>query len=206
MVVYTLSVGPLQTNCYLAACEENKTCAIIDPGGDADEILAAVQQHGLTVQYVLLTHGHFDHMAAVAEVVQATRAPLAVHPAEVPLLKIGGGGMMWGFMVRPAPPPGISLAEGQVLELGTLRLHVLHTPGHTPGHVTFHEPAHQIVFDGDVLFAGGIGRTDLPGGDLEQLMTSIQTRLMTLPDETVVYSGHGPATTIGRERRYNPFL
>jgi hydroxyacylglutathione hydrolase len=114
--------------------------------------------------------------------------------------------LLFGFFVPPAPPPDVHLAEGQILEVGTLRLHVLHTPGHTPGHVAFHEPAQQVVFDGDVLFAGGIGRTDLPGGNTKQLMDSIHTKLLVLPDETTVYSGHGPVTTIGRERRYNPFL
>ncbi|MBN1888452.1 MAG: MBL fold metallo-hydrolase [Thermoflexales bacterium] len=206
MKVYTLPVGPLQTNCYLVVCPETQAGVIIDPGGDADDIAAAVEQHRVSLAYILLTHAHFDHMGAVAQLVEASGAPLAAHPAESALLKLGGGGALFGFVVRPAPPPDVRLAEGQVLEVGTLRLHVLHTPGHTPGHVAFHEPAHRAVFDGDVLFAGGIGRTDLPGGNTKQLMDSIQTKLLALPDETIVYSGHGPATTIGRERRYNPFL
>jgi glyoxylase-like metal-dependent hydrolase (beta-lactamase superfamily II) len=206
LIVYTLSVGPLQTNCYIAACKESKACAIIDPGGDADEIIAFIEEHALEARYVLLTHAHFDHVGAVAEVMEATRAQLAIHPDDELLLKMGGGGLMWGFAVRPAPPTDVPLAEGQIIEIGALRLRVLHTPGHTPGHVTFHEPMRQAVFDGDVLFAGGIGRTDFPGGSYRQLMDSIRNKLLVLPDETRVYSGHGPVTTIGAERLHNPFL
>lgn len=206
MIVHTLPVGPLETNCYIVACAQTQACVIIDPGGDAADILDCVRKHKLAVKSILLTHAHFDHMAAVADLVEATHAPLALHPDDEPLLRLGGGGLMWGFTVRPAPPPDVHLAEGQIIEAGTLRLHVLHTPGHTPGHVVFHEPQHKAVFDGDVLFAGGIGRTDLPGGSYRLLMNSIRNRLMTLPDETVVYSGHGPVTTIGRERQSNPFL
>jgi hydroxyacylglutathione hydrolase len=206
VIVHTLLVGPLQTNCYLVVCPETQAGVVIDPGGDADDIAAIVEQQRVRLVYILLTHAHFDHMGAAAQLVKMSGAPLAAHPAEGALLKLGGGGLLFGFFVPPAPPPDVHLAEGQILEVGTLRLHVLHTPGHTPGHVAFHEPAQQVVFDGDVLFAGGIGRTDLPGGNTKQLMDSIHTKLLVLPDETTVYSGHGPVTTIGRERRYNPFL
>ncbi len=206
MIVHTLPVGPLQTNCYIAACQETMACAIIDPGGDAREILSFVQEQKLAVKHILLTHAHFDHIGAAAELVEASHAPLAIHPGDEALLKVGGGGILWGYAIRPISRPDVQLAEGQVIEVGTLRLRVLHTPGHTPGHVVFHEPTHKAVFDGDVLFAGGIGRTDFPGGNHRQLMDSIRNKLMTLPDETVVYSGHGPATTIGEERWRNPFL
>ncbi len=206
MIVHTLAVGPLETNCYLAVCKETSACAIVDPGGDAGDILSFIQTHKLETKCILLTHAHFDHIGAAAELVEATGAPLAIHPAELPLLKLDGGAMMWGFTIRPLPPPNVHLADGQIIEVGALRLRVIHTPGHTPGHVTFYEPTYQALFDGDVLFAGGIGRTDFPGGSFRQLIDTIRDKLMTLPDETAVYPGHGPATTIGQERWGNPFL
>jgi glyoxylase-like metal-dependent hydrolase (beta-lactamase superfamily II) len=206
VIVRTLAVGPLQTNCYLIGCQETRLGAVIDPGGDAADILAAVAQDGLAVQYVLLTHAHFDHIGAVAEIVEATRAPLALHPDDLPILHARGGAAMFGIFTRPSPDPSLVLAEAQTIEIGTLRLHVLHTPGHTPGHVTFHEATAKAAFDGDVLFQMGIGRTDFPGGSYPQLMDSIRNKLFTLPDETVVYPGHGPATSVGDEKRSNPFL
>ena len=206
MIVRTLAVGPLQTNCYLIGCQETRLGAVIDPGGDAADILAAVAQDGLTVQYVLLTHAHFDHIGAVAEIVQATRVPVALHPADLPVLHARGGAALFGVFMRPCPDPDIELADGQVVEVGTLRLRVLHTPGHSPGHVTFHEATARAAFDGDVLFQQGIGRTDFPGSSFKQLMDSIRNKLFTLPDDTTIYPGHGPATTIGDEKRYNPFL
>ena len=206
MIVRTLPVGPLQTNCYLVGCEETRLGAVIDPGGDAADILAAIEQDRLTVQYILLTHAHFDHVGAVAELVEATRAPLALHPDDLAILRARGGAAMFGIWMRPSPDPDLSLSEGQVIPVGKLRLQVLHTPGHTPGHVTFHEPLAHAAFDGDVLFQMGIGRTDFPGSSYRQLMDSIRTKLFMLPDDTVIYPGHGPATTVGDEKRSNPFL
>ena len=206
MIVKTLPVGLIQTNCYVVGCEKTKKGAIIDPGDEEERILEAIQDSGLTVTHVLLTHAHFDHIAAANEVVKATGAPLALHPDDLPLLNAGGGSIFFGVRPPPIPDPTIRLAAGQEIAVGELTLRVLHTPGHTPGHVTFHEPNERVVFDGDVLFAQGIGRTDLPGGSYEALMRSINEGLMTLPDDTVVYSGHGPATTIGRERASNPWL
>ncbi len=206
MIVKILPVGPLQTNCYVVGCEKTRLAAVIDPGDEAERILEVIQGSGLTVTHVLLTHAHFDHIAAVDEVMQATGAPLALHPDDLSLLNAGGGSIYFGLQPPPIPDPTIRLAAGQEIPIGELTLHVLHTPGHTPGHVTFHEPNERVVFDGDVLFAQGIGRTDLPGGSYETLMRSITQQLMTLPDDTVVYSGHGPATTIGRERASNPWL
>lgn len=206
MIVETLPVGPLQTNCYLVGCDETRQGAVIDPGGDAAEILAAVARHKLDIQYVLLTHAHFDHIGAVAEVVQATGAPLALHPDDLPILRARGDATMFGIFIQPSPDPGLSLSDGQVIEVGALRLHVLHTPGHTPGHVTFHEAKARAAFDGDVLFQMGIGRTDFPGSSFQQLMDSIRNKLFTLPDDTIIYPGHGPATTVGAEKQSNPFL
>ena len=206
MIIETLPVGALETNCYLVGCEQTQLGAVIDPGGDAADILAAVEQKGLTLKYVLLTHAHFDHIGAVAEIVQATRAPVAMHPNDLPLLRARGGAALFGVFMRPSPDPDIELADDQVIEVGTLRLRVLHTPGHTPGHVTFYEAKARAAFDGDVLFQQGIGRTDFPGSSFQQLMNSIRNKLFILPDDTTIYPGHGPATTVGDEKRYNPFL
>lgn len=206
MIVVTLPVGLIQTNCYIAACPETKEGAVIDPGGDPQQILAEVERHGLSIKYVLNTHAHFDHTDANGAIVRATGATLALHPQDLPLLKASGGAALFGLQADPSPLPELELHDGDELEVGTLRFKVLYTPGHTPGHVCFYEEARGVLFDGDVLFARSIGRTDLPGGDYRQMMDSIQRVLFALPDDTVVYSGHGPATTIGDEKRLNPWL
>lgn len=206
MIIKTLVVGPIQTNCYLIGCPETLEGAVIDPGWDAPAILSAAEAASLTIKYVLNTHAHWDHVSANADVLEATGAQLALHPGDLPLLLDRGGANLWRIPARSSPEPDIELAEGQVVQIGKLNLQVLFTPGHTPGHVSFYEAAAGAVFSGDVLFRQGIGRTDLPGGDHRTLMHSIQEVLMTLPPETVVYSGHGPATTISNERRANPWL
>jgi glyoxylase-like metal-dependent hydrolase (beta-lactamase superfamily II) len=206
LIIATLPVGMIQTNCYIAGCEETKEGAIIDPGGHPERILAEVERRGLAIKAVLNTHAHFDHTDANGALVQATGAPLALHPLDQPLLKASGGAAMFGLQADPSPPPDLDLHDGDELEIGTLRFRVLHTPGHTPGHVCFYEAEQGVLFDGDVLFYRGIGRTDLPGGNWQQLMDSIQQVLFALPDQTVVYSGHGPATTIGEEKQLNPWI
>ena len=205
MIVKTLPVGMTQANCYIVGCEETKLGAIIDPGDEGKRILEAVDDSGLKITHVLLTHAHFDHIGAADEVVKATGAQLALHPQDLPLLNAGGGATFFGLPSPPIPDASLQLEADQEIAVGELTLRVLHTPGHSPGHVTFYEPKQGVIFDGDVLFAQGIGRADLPGGSYETLMDSIQG-LLTLPDETVVYSGHGPPTTIGRERVMNPWL
>lgn len=206
MIVETLPVGLIQTNCYVIGCKETRAGAIIDPGGNPERILAAVDRHDLMIKYVLNTHAHFDHTEANAEIVRATGAPLAIHPLDRPLLEAAGGAAFFGLRADPGPAPDLELADGDELEIGTLRFQVLHTPGHTPGHVCFYESMEKVLFDGDVLFQRGVGRTDLPGGSWQQLMDSIRRVLFALPDETVVYSGHGGPTTIGEEKRLNPWL
>jgi hydroxyacylglutathione hydrolase len=206
LIIATLPVGLIQTNCYIVGCEETRKGVIVDPGGHPDRILAEVKRHGLAIQYVLNTHAHFDHTDANGAIVKATGAPLAIHPKELPLLKMSGGAALFGLQADLSPPPDIELGDGDELKVGTLCLRVLHTPGHTPGHVCFYEADEGVLFDGDLLFYRGIGRTDLPGGSFPQLMDSIKRVLFALPDETVVYSGHGPATTIGEEKRLNLWL
>ena len=206
MIITTLPVGMIQTNCYIAGCSETKEGVIIDPGGNPERILAEVERQGLSIKYVLNTHAHFDHTDANGAIVQATGAPLALHPQDLPLLKASGGAAMFGMQADTSPLPDLELQDGDELEVGTLRFKVLHTPGHTPGHVCFYEQAEGVLFDGDVLFFRSIGRTDLPGGKYQQLIDSIQGVLLVLPEETVVYSGHGPATAIGDEKRLNPWL
>jgi hydroxyacylglutathione hydrolase len=206
LIVVTLPVGMIQTNCYLVGCEETKEGVVIDPGGHPQRILAEVERHQLSIKYVLNTHAHFDHTDANGAIVEATDAPLGLHPLDLPLLQASGGAALFGLHADPSPPPDLELHDGDELEVGRLCFRVLHTPGHTPGHVCFYEPAEGALFDGDVLFYRGVGRTDLKGGSWQQLMDSIQRVLFALPHETVVYSGHGPATTIGDEKQLNPWL
>ncbi len=206
MIVKQLPVGQTQTNCYIAGCEETKEGVVIDPGDEPQRILAEIEKAGLTIKYVLNTHAHFDHIMANKALVEATGAPLALHPLDLPLLRQNGGAMFFGLQAPQSPDPDMELAEGDEITFGTHTFEVLFTPGHTVGHVSFYEAEANIIFDGDVLFASGIGRTDLPGGDYATLMNSIKEKLMVLPDETTVCSGHGPVTTIGRERNSNPWL
>jgi hydroxyacylglutathione hydrolase len=206
VILHTIHVGITQTNCYVVGCEETHEGAVIDPGGHPDRILKTIEESGLAIRYVLNTHCHFDHMGANAAVVAATGARLALHPAELPILQARGGAVWFGVPVKESPMPDVELGDGQTLEVGTLRFQVLHTPGHSPGGVTFYLEEESVAFDGDVLFQMGVGRTDLPGGDWDTLVRSIQEVLFALPDDTVLYSGHGPKTTVGREKRSNPWV
>jgi hydroxyacylglutathione hydrolase len=164
-----------------------------------------VQTLGLRVCHLLLTHAHFDHMGAAHEMVRATGMPLLVHPDEQLWLDAGGGAALFGFRPPEAPGQVSYLTDGQEVVVGDIHLSVLHTPGHSPGHVCLHAAFQRVLFDGDMIFAGGIGRTDLPGCAHELMMRSIQ-HLMTLPDDTTIYPGHGPSSTIGQERTANPWL
>jgi glyoxylase-like metal-dependent hydrolase (beta-lactamase superfamily II) len=206
LIIAILPVGLIETNCYIVGCPKTREGVIIDPGGHPERILAEVKRHSLTIRYVLDTHAHFDHTDANGAIVQATGAPLALHPEDLPLLKASGGAVLFGLTADPSPPPDIELGDGDELQVGSLLFQVLHTPGHTPGHVCFYEKNEAAVFDGDVLFFRGVGRPDLPGGSWPQLRDSIERVLFALPDETLVYSGHGPVTTIGDEKKLNPWL
>jgi glyoxylase-like metal-dependent hydrolase (beta-lactamase superfamily II) len=202
-----LPLGPLQTNCYIVACTATNQAAVVDPSWDGHAILARINKEGWTVSHILLTHTHFDHVGALAELKELTGAPIYVHAEATEMLKRApAAAALWGFTLDAPPAPDHFLETGEKFQIGELEVEVLFTPGHAPGHVCFYLPAHDALFDGDVLFQGSIGRTDLPGGDYDLLMSTIREKVMVLPDETVVLSGHGPATTIGYERRTNPFL
>lgn len=202
-----LPLGPLQTNCYLVACTATSEAAVIDPGWDGRAIKERADRLGWNITKILLTHSHFDHVGGLEEIKALTSAPIYVHPEAVTMLEYAPkAAAMWGFHIDPPPLADIMLTEGDVIEIGELRVQTLFTPGHAPGHVCFYLSEEAVLFDGDVLFQGSIGRTDLPGGDYALLMSTIREKLMVLPDNTVVLSGHGPATTIGDERLNNPFL
>jgi len=206
MIIEQLPVGPLQANCYLLADETSRRAAVVDPGADAPRILAVVERLQLQVGIIVLTHAHFDHVGAVGPLRAATGAPLALHAAEVEALVAAkeGAKLFAGIDIDEPPLPDRLLHDQEMVQVGSLSLTVAHTPGHSPGHITLVGDGFALV--GDVVFAGGIGRTDFPGGDYNVLMNSIAQRILTLPDETILYPGHGPATTVGRELRTNPFL
>jgi glyoxylase-like metal-dependent hydrolase (beta-lactamase superfamily II) len=205
-LIHTLPLGFTETNCYILEDEATHAAVVVDPGDEAGKILRLIKEHELSVLAVLLTHAHFDHIGAVGEVVEATQAPLAIHPLEMPLYKAGGGAALFGLPLRRYPEPNVQIEPGQPLSFGPFTFEVLFVPGHTLGHVAFYHAPTQAVFSGDVLFYDSIGRTDLPGGNYATLMHSIKSVLMTFPAATTVYSGHGPATTLAREATANPFL
>lgn len=205
--ILQLSLGPLQTNCYIVGCEETMTAAVVDPSWDGKSIAATAVEQGYDITHILLTHSHFDHVGGLAELKAETNAPIYIHPEALSMLaQATMAAAFWNVKIAAPPVPEEMLSEGQVIKVGNLQLQVLFTPGHAPGHVCFYIADHAVLLDGDVLFQQSIGRTDLPGGDAELLMRSIREQVMVLPDETHVLSGHGPATTIGQERQWNPFL
>jgi hydroxyacylglutathione hydrolase len=204
MIVRGMPVGPLQANCYIVGCDQTRQAAVIDPGGDVDRILNALAKEKLTVKAIIDTHGHFDHIGGNQPLKSATKAPLMIHKLDAPLLsEMVQSAAAWGLKVQASPTPDRYLDDGDVVEIGTIELKVLHTPGHTPGGISLYTQG--AVFVGDTLFAGSIGRTDFPGGDYNTLITSIQTKLFALPEDTPVYAGHMESTTIGQEKRWNPF-
>jgi len=201
--------GMVDTNCYLLACPETKKTMVIDPGAfnevEANNILGIIAQHDLNPQYILNTHGHIDHIAGNEKIKQATGAILLIHSSDAGMIISGtmNGSFMFGHEIV-SPPADRKLEDEEVIALGKLSVKVIHTPGHTPGCICLHVGG--VLFSGDTLFAGSVGRTDLPGGDEKAIINSIQEKLMVLPDKTIIRPGHGPRTTIGQERESNPFL
>lgn len=202
-----LPLGPLQTNCYIVICDETMEAAVIDPAWDGDAIASALQENDWHLTQILLTHSHFDHVGGLTALKERTAAPVLAHAEAAPMLEAAASSAVrWGLHIEQPPAPDKLLKEGDVVRVGKVDFHVLYTPGHAPGHVSFHARSEGALFDGDVLFQGGIGRTDLPGADPQTLMDTISEKLMVLPDETQIFPGHGNPTTIGEERRTNPFL
>lgn len=208
MILKELVVGPFGSNCFIIGSEATKEGMIIDPGASSDAIVKAVRDLGLSIVLIVATHSHMDHVGALGPVKEALGAKYAVHEDDVEGMSPDMFGRIFGMVTggsfKAPPGPDVLLHDGDVLEVGDLKFTVLHTPGHTRGGVSL--VGNGIVFSGDTLFNFGIGRTDLSGGDYRILLDSIMTKLMALPDETVVYPGHGPSTTIGMERKRNPFL
>lgn len=205
MKIKNLVLGPLGTNCYILGCNETKEAVIIDPADEPDIILSELEKESWQAKYILLTHAHLDHIGALADIKNATGATILMHPRErIVLNGVEMQAMMLGLKAPQVPSVEKFVNDGDKISFGNLQLTVLETPGHTPGGVSFLAP--NCVFVGDVLFAGSVGRTDLPGASHEILMHSICEKLLVLSEDTVVYSGHGPNTTIGEEKFSNPFI
>lgn len=205
MIIKTLPVGPIMANCFVIGCKETLDAVVIDPGDEADKILQSVADLNLNVKTIINTHGHFDHVSANKSLNEATGAPILIHALDAPMLEqISASAANWGLSAENSPSPHRTIDDGDTIPFGNITLNVIHTPGHTPGGVSLFTDS--VVFVGDTLFAGSIGRTDFPGGDFETLKSSIQDKLFTLGDDVQVYTGHGPETTIGHERQNNPFV
>ena len=207
MILESFPVGPLRCNCTILGDEVTHEAMVVDPGDNIPEILSRLQKHGLTLRQIVVTHAHIDHVGGAAQLRKLTGAPVMMNQHDLPLL--GMMEMQAGWIGVPTPevgPPDASAEDGLAIGLAALPAEVLHTPGHTPGSICLLFPAQHLLLAGDTLFAGSIGRTDLPGGDGHQILRSLRDRLLVLPDDTRVLPGHGPETTIGEERYSNPFL
>ncbi|MDA3787729.1 MAG: MBL fold metallo-hydrolase [Desulfobacula sp.] len=205
MIIKKLEVGPIMANCFILGCESTKEAVVIDPGDDADRILMELSKSELKVKYLINTHGHFDHVGANKRMKEVTGAQLAIHPEDEPMLnELSHSALMFGLSAENSPPADILLKDGDEISFGEITLKVIHTPGHSKGGICLYTKGH--LFSGDTLFAGSIGRTDLPGGDYDTLISNIKGKLLHFDEDTIVYTGHGPETTIGNEKRMNPFL
>ncbi len=205
MFLKTVVVGPLEVNCYVIADEKSRDAAVIDAGDNSDEILDVIKTNNLNLKYIINTHAHFDHIGAIGKIKKVTNAEFLIHEMEMHVLKtLPSQNLIFGIKVDSPPAPDRFLKDDESLALGDLTLKILYTPGHSPGGICIH--ADGVVFTGDTLFAGSIGRTDLPGGDYNSLINSIKNKLLSLGDGTIVLPGHGPRSAIKEEKEYNPFL
>lgn len=207
MVFEVIVVGPLSVNCFVLGCEDTREGVVVDPGGDVERIMQAVRRHDLAIRYIINTHGHFDHVGGNRQAIAALKAPLLIHQADAPMLdRVADVGRMYGIQSENSPPADGFLVDGMAIEFGACRMKVLHTPGHTQGGCCLYLAEEGRIITGDTLFADSIGRTDLPGGSHDQLLESIRSKLFVLPDDVVAYPGHGPETSIGHEKRHNPYF
>lgn len=203
MLIKNIVVGPLEVNCFIIVDEETKQAVVIDPGDEPDRIMDIIKENKLTVEHVVCTHGHFDHVGAVSELKQETGAKVLIHKDELVIYNAAKDmAAFWGYELDPLPAPDMFVAEGDEIKAGGLSFKVIHTPGHSPGGICLY--GERILVTGDTLFAGSVGRTDFYGGDMNELKKSF-VRLMSLPPETKVLTGHGPSSTIGREKAENLF-
>ena len=206
--IITLQLGPVMTNAYLVADSETKEAVVIDPAWDGHVIVEKAEHLGWDIKQIWVTHAHFDHFGGAGAVVNGldTLPVVALHPKDKILWSTRGGAPFFGVKFESTTKPNFKLSHGQILKLGNNSIEVRHAPGHTAGHVMFYFREVGVLFSGDVIFSGSVGRTDLPGGNWDQLLGSIQNQVMTLSDDVKILSGHGPETTVGRERAFNPFL
>ncbi|MBW8009808.1 MAG: MBL fold metallo-hydrolase [Chloroflexi bacterium] len=206
--IVKFTLGPAMTNAYIVADNDSNECVVIDPAWDGHLILAEAEKRGWRISNIWLTHAHFDHVGGAAAVADGSNPPppVALHPDDYWLWREKGGASAFGLEFDPGPEPSVDLEHDQKLFLGNFELQVRHAPGHTPGHVMFYCQSENLLFCGDVIFQFSIGRTDFPRGSHETLIESIQTQVLTLPDETILLPGHGAETKVGVERQYNPFL
>lgn len=204
MILRILTVGPLETNCYVLGDEESKEAVVIDPGGDFEDIDRELKKLKLTVKYIILTHGHFDHTGALAWLKKNSNAEILIHSADANMLSADQSQPFFLDSGSGPCPADRMMAEGEKIKFGENTLEVLHTPGHTPGGISL--VIDKMIFTGDTLFCGSVGRADLPGSSYRKLIDSIRTKLLSKSDDYVIYPGHGPKSTIGEERRSNPFL
>ncbi|MGC2639944.1 MAG: MBL fold metallo-hydrolase [Acidobacteriaceae bacterium] len=207
MILETFPVGPLQCNCTVLGDEASGEAMVVDPGDNVAQILALLAKHKLTLKQIVVTHGHIDHVGGAVRLKRATGAPILLNENDLPLLKMMDAQAAWvGVPTPEVAPPDASAEDGMQAGIAGHTATILHTPGHTQGSICLHFAPENLLLAGDTLFAGSIGRTDLPGGDGRQILRSLHDRLLTLPDATRVICGHGPETTIGEERESNPFL
>lgn len=207
MIVKGLVVGPIAANCFIIGDEETRDGAIIDPGDEAGKILQIVEETGLTIRFIIATHGHFDHTAGVTQLKEKLDAPFLLHRDDLAFVQNSKqSAQKWGIAIEQVPDPDEFMEEGDVLKLGGLELKIIHTPGHSPGGISIYIESENTVFSGDTLFQGSVGRTDFDGGSMAILARSIKEKLYSLPDGTIVYSGHGPPTTVGDEKMQNMFV
>lgn len=205
LTITTMVVGPLQVNCYVVGCQESRKALVVDPGDEGERIIDAIRAAGWHIDHIVNTHGHFDHIGANRALVDATGASLMIHEDDLPLLqRAQAHARVYGLHAEPSPAPDRLLHDGDQINFGLQSCQVIHLPGHSPGGIALLCGRHLLV--GDVLFAGSIGRTDLPGGDHHTLVEGIRSKLWRLPGDTIVYPGHGPETTIAHEMHTNPFV